>query len=110
MTIEGSGTRTVGHMAPEQAMGKPSMRSDVFSLGLIIYRMLAGTWPEYPFVWPFPNASKLRTKRVHPDLIAIIRKSVAAKPRDRFADAVKFEEAFEVVLPKAIRNLKRGRK
>jgi serine/threonine-protein kinase len=110
ITIEGSGTGTVGHMAPEQAMGKPSMRSDVFSLGLIIYRMLTGTWPEYPFVWPFPNANKLRSKKIHPDLIAIIRKCVAVKPRDRFADAVKLEEAFEAVLPKVIRNLKRGKK
>lgn len=80
----------------------------MFSLGLIIYRMLTGTWPEYPFEWPFPSAGKLQTKRVHPDLIAIIRKAVAAKPRDRFADAVKFEEAYEAVLPKAIGNLKRG--
>lgn len=110
LTIEGSGTGTVGHMAPEQAMGRPSMRSDVFSIGLIIYRMLAGTWPEYPFEWPFPNAGKLRTKRVHPELIAIIRKSVAANPRDRFANAVKLEEEFEAVLPKAMRNLKRDRK
>lgn len=30
ITVAGSGTGTIGHMAPEQAMGRPSMRSDVF--------------------------------------------------------------------------------
>jgi len=41
-TIQASGSGTVGYVAPEQAMGKPSFRSDVFSLGLILYRMLSG--------------------------------------------------------------------
>jgi eukaryotic-like serine/threonine-protein kinase len=35
-TVQGGGTETVGYMAPEQAMGKPSFRSDVFSIGLIV--------------------------------------------------------------------------
>ena len=42
-TVRGSGSGTLGHMAPEQAMGKPSKKSDIFSLGLIIYRMLSGS-------------------------------------------------------------------
>ncbi|MCM2372554.1 serine/threonine-protein kinase [Aporhodopirellula aestuarii] len=108
-TISGSGTGTLGYMAPEQAMGKPSKRSDVFSLGLIAYRMFSGKWPEYPFEWPFPGSATLR-KRVHPDLIAIIRKSVAVKPRDRFADADKMEAAWEKSRLKAIRFAKRNRK
>ncbi len=107
LTIAGSGTGTVGHMAPEQAMGKPSMRSDVFSLGLIIYRMLAGQWPEYPFDWPPPRAGNLRRKRVHPDMIALIRKAIAARPRDRFADDCKLERQFQSICPKVLRHLKR---
>ncbi len=74
-TISGSGTGTVGHMAPEQAMGKPSTRSDVFAVGLIAFRMLAGSWPEYPFDWPMPGVANLR-RRAHPELVAIIRKSI----------------------------------
>lgn len=107
MTIAASGTGTVGHMSTEQAMGKPSMRSDVFSVGLIIYRMLSGQWPEYPFDWPPPAAGNLRRKRVHPDLIAFIKKSISANPKDRFSNATKMEQHFEPLHAKAIRHLKK---
>ncbi|MCO8120552.1 serine/threonine protein kinase [Stieleria sp. TO1_6] len=107
-TISGSGTGTLGYMAPEQAMGKPSARSDVFSIGLIAYRMFSGKWPEYPFELPLPGGAALR-KRVHPDLIAIIRKSIAVKPRDRFADAGKMAVAWEKTRLKAIRFARRHR-
>jgi serine/threonine-protein kinase len=106
-TIQGSGTGTVGHIAPEQAMGRPSARSDVFSVGLIIYRMLTGYWPEYPFVWPFAGAIQLRRRGVRPEMIALIRKSLATKPNERFADAIKLEKAFLQALPRAQNSLKR---
>jgi serine/threonine-protein kinase len=105
LTIAGSGTGTVGHMAPEQALGRPNKRSDVFSLGLIIYRMLAGEWPVYPFDWPPPGVQNLRRKRVHPELIKIIRKSIAIRPRERFSDATRLEEALQRIFPAAVRNL-----
>lgn len=108
-TIQGSGTGTVGHIAPEQAMGRPSARSDVFSVGLIIYRMLTGYWPEYPFDWPFRGANQLRRKSVYPDMIALIRKCLAARPNDRFGDALKLQKAFEEVLPKSLAYLARKR-
>ena len=110
MTIMASGTGTVGHMATEQAMGKPSMRSDVFSLGLIIYRMLSGAWPEYPFAWPPPKANNLRTKRVHPEMIDLIKKAIAPLPRNRFANAIKLETEFERVYPIALRHLKKAKR
>ena len=110
MTIKASGTGTVGYMATEQAMGKPSMRSDVFSIGLIIYRMLAGAWPEYPFAWPPPKASNLRTKRVHPEMINLIKKAIDPLPRNRFADATKLQTEFEKIYPVALRNLKKSKR
>lgn len=61
-TLSASGSGTVGYVAPEQAMGKPSLRSDVFSLGLIIYRILTGRLPEWPFEWPLPGHDRLRQK------------------------------------------------
>jgi eukaryotic-like serine/threonine-protein kinase len=92
-TVRGSGTGTVGYMAPEQAMGKPSLRSDVFSAGLIIYRMLTGQWPEYPFDWPPPGYDRLRG-RVHPELIAVLRKAIQLSPRKRYRDAEQMLKAF----------------
>lgn len=97
-TVRGSGTGTVGYMAPEQAMGKPSLRSDVFSLGLIVYRMLSGQWAEWPFIWPFPGYQKLRG-RVHPELVAWIRKSLELNPRHRFHDADQMLRIFRILEP-----------
>ena len=107
-TIEGSGTGTVGHMAPEQALGKPSMRSDVFAIGLIGFRILAGRWPEYPFTWPIPGTSNLR-RRAHPELVSILRKSIEVNPRHRFRDAIQMLQAVEAVELKAMRFVKRHR-
>ena len=63
-TVSGAGTGTIGYMAPEQAMGRPSKRSDVFSIGLIAYRLFSGCWPEYPFEWPMQGASQLRQRAI----------------------------------------------
>jgi hypothetical protein len=92
-TLRGSGAGTVGYIAPEQAMGKPSFRSDVFSLGLILYRMLSGALPEWPYHWPPAGYNRLRS-RAHPDLIALIRKSIELEARRRFRDAGQMESAF----------------
>jgi len=108
-TVQGSGSGTVGHIAPEQAMGKPSTRSDVFSLGLILYRMLTGYWPQFPFEWPFTGAYLLRRKSIHPDMIAFIRRSLAVRPQDRFSDGIKMEKVFHELLPKTLRHLQKKR-
>ncbi len=100
-TIDGSGSGTVGYMAPEQAMGRPSAKSDVFSLGLIIYRMFTGHLPEWPFDWPLTGAANLRRK-AHPELIAVIRKSLEMKPSKRYKDAAEMLTALERVRRKAL--------
>lgn len=92
-TIKASGAGTVGYVAPEQAMGQPSFRSDVFSLGIILYRMFAGQIPEWPFHWPPPGYPRLKS-RVHPDVIALIRKAIDVNARQRYRDAAVMREAF----------------
>ncbi|MDB4676598.1 serine/threonine protein kinase [bacterium] len=89
---EVSASGTLGYMAPEQAMGKPSYRSDVFSLGLVIYRMLAGDVPEYPFD-SFPGFNRLR-RGISQELVSLIRKSIDPSPRKRFRDGVAMENAL----------------
>ena len=103
-TLRGSGSGTIGYCAPEQAMGKLSFRSDVFSLGLILYRMLSGYLPEWPFAWPPPRYDRVR-KRVHPDLLQLIRKSIENEPRRRFANAGQMFAAFQRIKPRVLKQL-----
>ncbi|MEM9585950.1 MAG: serine/threonine-protein kinase [Planctomycetota bacterium] len=88
-----SASGTLGYIAAEQAMGKPTFRSDVFSLGLVIYRMLSGALPEYPFLPPLPEYNKLR-RGISRDLVALIRKAIDPDPKKRFRDAVAMNNAL----------------
>ncbi|HLU49893.1 MAG TPA: serine/threonine-protein kinase, partial [Planctomycetota bacterium] len=102
-TICASGSGTIGYIAPEQAMGKPSLRSDVFSAGLLLYRMLAGCLPEWPYDWPPPGYDRLR-RRVHPDLIDMLKRAIEVDPRRRFDDAGQLLQALRRVRPRALRH------
>ena len=102
-TLEASGSGTVGYLAPEQALGRPSLRSDVFSLGLILYRMFSGYLPEWPFTWPPAGFERVR-KSLHPDLIAFLRRCLELDHRKRFADATRMVTAFKRLKPRALRS------
>jgi serine/threonine protein kinase len=106
-TIMGSGQGTVGYIAPEQAMGKPSFRSDVFSMGLLIYRMFAGELPAWPFDWPLPGAERLR-RTVSRDFVNFLRRSIEVRERKRFRDGVQMLRAFQSVAPRALRGSSRA--
>ena len=108
-TIMGSGQGTVGYIAPEQALGKPSLRSDVFSMGLLIYRMFAGELPAWPFDWPMPGAERLR-RTVSRDFVDFLRRSIEVHERKRFRDGVQMQKAFEALAPRALRGSTRGRR
>ncbi|WP_246146029.1 serine/threonine-protein kinase [Rubripirellula lacrimiformis] len=87
-----SGSGTLGYCAPEQAMGKPTYRSDVFSLGLVIYRLFSGDVPEYPFD-KLPSFNKLR-RGLSKDFVDLIRKAIEPTPSKRFRDAVAMHNAM----------------
>lgn len=101
-TIHASGSGTVGYLAPEQALGKPSLRSDVFALGLIIYEMLTKRLPTWPFDWP-PAGYDVVKRKVHPEFINILRRALAVDTRKRYANAAAMLAAFERVAAKADR-------
>jgi serine/threonine protein kinase len=101
-TMIASGSGTVGYMAPEQAMGRPSARSDVFSLGLIAYKVLTNHLPEWPFDWPPPGYAILRRK-LHPDMIDLLRRAIELRPTRRFRDANEMLVAFRRIKPRTMR-------
>ncbi len=87
-----SASGTLGFMAPEQAMGHPSFRSDVFSLGLVLYKMFSGELPEYPFESPLPGFQKLR-RGLSSEFVDVIRKAIDPVANRRFRDAVAMQNA-----------------
>src|SRR3979409_127740 len=97
MTEAGSIVGTAQYLSPEQARGAPvDQRSDLYSLGIVIYEMLTG---KVPFSGDAPveiamkhlNAvpeppSKLRPEIPH-DLDAIVMRALAKEPDQRYASA-----------------------
>ncbi|MEL7185609.1 MAG: serine/threonine-protein kinase [Pseudomonadota bacterium] len=92
-TLKASGSGTIDYIAPEQAMGRPKFQSDVFSLGLVVYRLLSGRLPDWPFEWPLPGYEKLAL-RVRPEVIEVLQNAIQLDPRRRYRDAVQLHEAF----------------
>jgi len=93
-TLKASGSGTIDYIAPEQAMGWPKFQSDVFSIGLVLYRLFSGKLPEWPYDWPPVGYDRL-TKRVRPELIEILRKAIQLDPKQRYRDAVQMHADFE---------------
>jgi eukaryotic-like serine/threonine-protein kinase len=111
-------------MAPEQNAGKMLCQTDVYSYGIIIYELLAGTVP-FPLEdngetarnnvmvshmeTPVPDVMELRRKHLPESwseekkksemdvpewLLGIINKCLEKKPSDRFKDGVELQEAL----------------
>ena len=103
--FRGSGSGTLGYMAPEQAMGHPSFRADVFSLGLVLWELWTGALPEYPFRWPYPGHDRLR-RRVPAEFVEFLRRATDPDPKRRFRDAGSMEKAFARIEPRVLRKLR----
>jgi serine/threonine protein kinase len=95
---------TPAYMSPEQALGKPiDRRSDVYSLGAVLYEMLTGV-PPYKgptsisvamkhVVEPVPNPREYRPE-LSEACIAVVEKAMAKDPDARFATAGQMAAAF----------------
>ena len=96
---------TPAYMSPEQASGVHELdgRSDVYSLGCVLYEMLAG---EPPFAGPsvhtilarhvldpVPDLRSVRAT-IPESLERVVLKALAKVPADRFGDATQFSEAL----------------
>jgi serine/threonine protein kinase len=105
LTVTGVAIGTPAYMSPEQALGERELdgRSDLYSLGIIGYQMLAG---EPPF--KAANTPAMLVKHVsetprpllslRPDapasLVNAISRALAKKPEDRWPDAAAFRDAL----------------
>jgi eukaryotic-like serine/threonine-protein kinase len=84
---------TLGYMAPEHAMGRPSYRSDVFSLGLVLWKLFSGKLPEWPFHSPLAGTERLK-RTYSPEFIKVLERALLLDHTKRYADAGKFYNAF----------------
>ncbi|WP_158508876.1 serine/threonine-protein kinase [Gemmatirosa kalamazoonensis] len=112
LTLTGIAVGTPTYMSPEQALGERELdgRSDLYSLAVVGYQMLAGAPP-----FTATSAAALLMKHVgerpvpiahlRPDvplgLAAAIDRALAKKPEDRWADAAEFQRALLAAAPMA---------
>jgi eukaryotic-like serine/threonine-protein kinase len=104
LTQTGLSVGTVAYMSPEQAMGGARLdgRTDIYSLGCVVYEMLAG---EPPYTGPTPQAVIARRLMSPPPPLAAVRdvpdalelavyKALARNAADRFPTARDFARAL----------------
>ncbi len=97
-TMKASGSGTLGYMAPEQAMGRPSFRSDVFAVSLVIYRLFTGHLPEWPFEWPPKGIERLQ-QGMPRGLAPLLRRGMHLRASKRPATAIVMQEKFHEMMP-----------
>ncbi len=100
---------TATYAAPEQARGdRVDRRADIFSLGVLLYEMLTGTWPfrgkttidvRHAVLHDAPRPiAELRSTPIPPRLQQIVDRALAKAPKDRFQNMDEFRRELRQVL------------
>jgi serine/threonine protein kinase len=104
LTVTGMAVGTPAYMSPEQAMGERELdgRSDIYSLGIVAYQLLAGETPFRATNTPAmlmkhvsepPAPLRNRRADVPPTLAAAIERALAKKPDDRWRSGAEMRDA-----------------
>ncbi len=96
---------TPGYLAPERLAGEPaSTRSDLYSVGVLLYEALSG---RRPFAGDTPLAVMRAIERGHAEpltsqrralpaeVVAVVERAMSLDPRRRFASAIDMAAALE---------------
>jgi serine/threonine protein kinase len=87
---------TTGYSAPEVSRqstdgARPDARADVYSVGAVLYTMLAG----FDWTWQSDVAAAVeREREIDPELTAIIRSAVEPDPKARCRSIQEFQDAL----------------
>ncbi len=113
LTETGMAVGTPAYMSPEQAAGERTLdaRTDIYSLGVVLYEMLAG---EPPYTGATAQAILARRFSEAPRPLRILRdtipepieqavqKALAKAPADRFSTAQQFADALATTAPATV--------
>ena len=113
LTMAGLPIGTPAYMSPEQAEGRPNVdgRSDIYSVGCVLFEMLAGRPPflgrsarivmNHHVMTPPPSIAEFRPE-LSPDLIAVVDRAIAKVPASRFQTVKELVGALQVIAANAV--------